>query len=401
MADVAGQLTADLVPQVHTRLMIDGVVDGWESYEDVVGEQPATPIDDEAEGDFVLYSSGTTGRPKGIQRALRLAPLGEGLPSATPLLQMLGFGDGDVYLTPAPLYHTAPVAWSTCAQRLGGTSVIMEHFDPLTTLETIERYGVTHGQFVPTMFVRMLRLPDEDRLRPDLSSLQRVIHAAAPCPVPVKQQMIEWWGPIIDELYSSTEGVGITWITAEDWLAHPGSVGRPLMGTPHVLDDDGNELAAGEIGTIWFEGIPSFEYRNDEDKTRSAVDERGWRTVGDVGRVDDDGYVYLTDRRAYLILSGGVNIYPQESENVLITHPRVADVAVFGVPNEEMGQEVKAVVQPIDWADAGPALEEELIAFCRDHLAHYKCPRSVDFDPELPRLDSGKLYKRVLQDRYW
>jgi acyl-CoA synthetase (AMP-forming)/AMP-acid ligase II len=366
-----------------------------------VDAQPSTPIRDEMEGDFLLYSSGTTGRPKGIKRALALAPMGQGPPAAVPFLQALGFASGDVYLCPAPLYHAAPLAWSMAAHRLGGTVVVMERFDPAECLALIERYHVTHAQFVPTMFVRMLKLPEEERSTWDVSSLEAVVHAAAPCPVDVKQAMIDWWGPIISEYYSATEGIGATFITAPDWLAHRGSVGKAMMGVAHILDDAGNELPSGEVGAVWFSGGVEFNYHNDPQKTAEATDARGYSTVGDVGYLDEEGYLYLTDRKAFMIISGGVNIYPQEAENVLINHPKVLDVGVIGVPDAEMGEAVKAIVQPADWDDAGPELEAELIAYCRDHLASYKCPRSVDFDKELPRLDTGKLYKKQLRARYW
>jgi acyl-CoA synthetase (AMP-forming)/AMP-acid ligase II len=248
----------------------------------------------------------------------------------------------------------------------------------------------------------MLKLPEHERRAHDVSSMQAAVHAAAPCPVEVKRQMIEWWGPIVYEYYSATEGMGATFITSEEWLAHAGSVGRCVVGEMHVLDDEGNEATPGEIGTVWFGGGGrDFEYHNDPAKTAAAKDPRGWATVGDVGYVDEEGYLYLTDRKAFMIISGGVNIYPQEAENVLVNHPKVMDVAVIGVPNEDLGEEVKAVIQPVSWADAGDDLEAELIAYCRGHLAAYKCPRTIDFDRELPRLDTGKLYKRLLRDRYW
>jgi long-chain acyl-CoA synthetase len=399
--EVAAGLDADRCPRLSVRLMVDDASAGWERYQDAVADEPATPVPDECEGDFMLYSSGTTGRPKGIQRPLSFAPMGEGMLGAVPFLQAIGFAEGDTYLCPAPLYHSAPVGWSMGAHRLGGTVVAMERFDPEQALALIERERVTHAQFVPTMFVRMLKLPRDVRERYDVSSLQTVVHAAAPCPVDLKRQMIEWWGPIISEYYSSTEGVGATFITADEWLEHPGSVGRSMLGEPHILDDDGNELPIGEVGTIWYEGGLSFEYHNDPEKTASVVSEKGWRTVGDMGRVDEDGYLYLTDRKAFMIISGGVNIYPQEAEDVLVMHPKVLDVAVFGVPDPEMGEQVKAAVQPIDWADAGPELEAELLNHCRERLSSYKCPRSIDFHRELPRLETGKLYKRVLRDAYW
>ena len=401
LAPLATTLAAEVVPDVRHRLMVDGVADGWGSYEDALAAQPTEPLADECEGDFMLYSSGTTGRPKGIQRPLTFPPMGQGLPGAVPFLRALGLEDGGVYLCPAPLYHAAPLAWSTAAHRVGATVVVMERFDPVQALALIEQHRVTHAQFVPTMFVRMLKLPDAERHRYDHSSLRAVVHAAAPCPVEVKRQMIDWWGPIVNEYYSATEGLGATFITAPEWLAHPGSVGRPIVGTAHILDDEGGELAPGEIGTIWFEGGLPFEYHNDPEKTASTLNENGWTTVGDVGYLDDDGYLYLTDRKTFMIISGGVNIYPQEVENLVVTHPKVMDVAVIGVPDDDLGEAVKAVVQPVDWHDAGPALEQELVELCRSHLAAYKCPRSVDFEPELPRHDTGKLYKRVLRDRYW
>ena len=285
--------------------------------------------------------------------------------------------------------------------RLGGTVVVMERFDPEAMLALIDRHRITHAQLVPTMFIRALRLPEGIRERYDHSSLRRVVHAAAPCPVPIKRQMIEWWGPIIDEFYSSSEGSGATYITAAEWLEHPGSVGRTMIGTTHVLDDSGREQPRGQPGQIWAEGATPFRYLNDDQKTAAQVDARGWTTVGDIGYLDEDGYLYLTDRKAYTIISGGVNIYPQEAENVLASHPRVMDVAVFGVPNTEFGEEVKAVVQPVDWSEIGPEFERELMEFCRSQLAAYKCPRSVDFDSQLPRQENGKLYKRSLRDRYW
>jgi acyl-CoA synthetase (AMP-forming)/AMP-acid ligase II len=398
LARVAADIDGDRL--LH-RLVAGGDIAGYESYEDAVAAQPRTPLPDVCEGDFMLYSSGTTGRPKGIRRELTYPPLGQGVAGAVPFLQALGLGDGDTYLCPAPLYHAAPLVWSIGAHRLGATVVVMERFDPEAALRLIATHGVTHVQMVPTMFVRLLKLPPERRSEADVSSLRAVVHAAAPCPVEVKRQMIEWWGPIIAEYYSATEGIGATFITSDEWLAHPGSVGRAMIGTAHILDDEGNELPAGETGTVWFEGGVPFEYHNDAEKTASAHDDRGWATVGDVGYLDGDGYLYLTDRKTFMIISGGVNIYPQEAENVLINHSKVMDVAVIGVPNADLGEEVKAVVQPVSWDDATDEVAEELIAFCRSHLAAYKCPKSVDFERELPRLDTGKLYKRVLRDRYW
>jgi acyl-CoA synthetase (AMP-forming)/AMP-acid ligase II len=286
-------------------------------------------------------------------------------------------------------------------QRLGGTCIVMDQFDAAEALRLIEKYRATHSQWVPTMFVRMLKLPEEERSRYDVSSLRVAIHAAAPCPIPVKQEMIEWWGPVLHEYYAGTEANGFCAIDSEQWMAHKGSVGKPLMGEVHILDDEGNELPQGEVGTVYFGRGAEFEYHNDPVKTAESRSKEGYTTLHDVGYVDEEGFLYLTDRKSFMIISGGVNIYPQETENLLITHPKVADVAVIGVPNEEFGEEVKAVVQLMDEDDAGPALAQELIDFCRQNLSHVKCPRSVDFDPELPRTPTGKLFKRVLRERYW
>jgi long-chain acyl-CoA synthetase len=397
--EVAVQLPA-LCPDVKRWLMVDGVADGFESYEDAVAPYAATPVDDEQLGAAMLYSSGTTGRPKGILR-----PLPESHPSAPLALMdfvkfMMGFREGMTYLSPAPLYHSAPQASVSSSIRFGGTAIIMERFDPEQYLQLVERHRVSNSQLVPTMFSRMLKLPAETRTKYDLSSLEAVVHAAAPCPVPVKEAMIEWWGPKILEYYGATEANGFTWCDSEQWLAHKGTVGKAILGEVVITDEDGNVLPTGTPGTVWFRGATNFEYFNDPAKT--AESRAGdMSTVGDVGYLDDDGFLYLTDRKSYMIISGGVNIYPQETENLLVTHPKVMDAAVLGVPNDDLGEEVKAVVQPMDMAAAGPELERELIAFCREHLAHYKCPRTVDFEAELPRLPTGKLYKRLLRDRYW
>ncbi|SEM36161.1 AMP-binding protein [Nonomuraea pusilla] len=402
LADVATSVTA-ATPRVERRLMLDGVADGFESYEEAVAAQPATPIADECQGVDMLYSSGTTGRPKGVKPALSYEPLTK--PGfLVRFIQGLFAPSGDsVYLSPAPLYHAAPLRYCMSFQRLGATVVVMERFDPERYLELVEKYRVTHTQLVPTMFIKMLKLPEETRKAYDVSSLRCAIHAAAPCPVPVKEQMIAWWGPIIHEYYAGTEGNGFLYVNSEDWLRHKGTVGRSLLGTVHILDEDGEELPPGERGTVYFESGVRFEYHGDPDKTRSVQDPkgRGWTTLGDIGHLDEDGFLYLTDRRSYMIISGGVNIYPQEAENVLALHPKVADVAVFGIPDEEMGEQVKAVVEPVTAEDAGPGLEAELIAYCRAHLAHYKCPKSIDFRAELPRHPTGKLYKRLLRDEYW
>jgi acyl-CoA synthetase (AMP-forming)/AMP-acid ligase II len=400
MADAVSSLD---LSRISVRLSVGGGLPGFDDYGSALEGLAPTPIADESEGREMLYSSGTTGRPKGVRKELPNTSMGD--VSAAPVqiamgLVRRGAGPDSVYLSPAPLYHSAPLVYCMSMLRLGATVVVMEHFDASECLGLIERHGVTHAQFVPTMFVRMLRLPEDERRRYDVSSLRSVVHAAAPCPVAVKRQMIEWWGPIIDEYYAGTEDIGSTWITAPEWLAHPGSVGRPLA-PAHVVGPEGEELAPGQEGVVYFEGGRPFEYHNDPSATASMVDARGWRTLGDIGVLDEDGYLYLTDRQAHMIIAGGVNIYPQEAENVLASHPGVADAAVIGVPDDEMGEAVKAVVELVDPSTAGPEVEAELIAACRERLAPYKCPRTVDFVTELPRDPNGKLYKRLLKDRYW
>src|SRR6201994_3041513 len=382
--------------------MMDEPAPGFRSFDTAAVAQPTTPSADEVAGYDMLYSSGTTGRPKGIKRQFEGNPIE--LPN--PFLRILcatmcGMNADSVYLSPAPLYHAAPLRFNMMAIILGGTSIIMESFDAEQFLKLVETHKVTQSQLVPTMFVRMLKLPDEVRARSDVSSLKGAIHAAAPCPVDVKARMIEWWGPKLIEYYAGSEGNGVTVSTSQQWLEHRGTVGRAVVGKVKILDENDEELPAGQIGTVYFADAPVFSYHNDPQKTARAFNARGWSTLGDVGYLDDDGFLYLTDRKSYMIISGGVNIYPQETEDVLITHPDIADVAVFGVPNEEMGEEVKAVVQPHDMAKAGKALEEQLILFCKQHLSPIKCPRTIDFEAELPRTPTGKLVKRHLRDRYW
>jgi fatty-acyl-CoA synthase len=400
MADVIAGLDLSKVP---VRVSAVGDLPGFEVYDEVLQSAAPERPDDEQEGREMLYSSGTTGRPKGVRKPLPGTPFGD--PSAAPVqvaqgISLFGVGPGAVYLSPAPLYHSAPLVYSMSMHRLGATVVVMERFDAQQCLELIERHRVTLAQFVPTMFIRLLRLPPEVRERYDLSSLQMAVHAAAPCPVSVKRQMLEWWGPIILEYYAGTEDIGSTVITSQEWLAHPGSVGRPTTEC-HIVREDGEDAPPGEAGVVYFAGGRPFEYHNDPDKTASVVNDKGWRTLGDIGYLDEDGYLYLTDRQAHMIISGGVNIYPQEAENVLAGHPTVVDVAVIGVPDAEMGEAVKAVVEPVDPAAAGDALADELLAHCRRELATYKCPRTVDFVDDLPRDDNGTLYKRRLRERYW
>jgi long-chain acyl-CoA synthetase len=375
---------------------------GWEPYDTVISGYPEVPLPDESLGAAMLYSSGTTGQPKGVLRSLPEVSPDDPLPVMEFVRAMFGFREGMTYLNPAPLYHSAPQASVSAALRMGCTAIVMEHFDPEQWLALVERYRVTHCQMVPVMFSRLLRLPDEVRARYDTSSLECIVHAAAPCPVHVKQAMIDWLGPIIIEYYGATEANGFTFCTTEEWLSHPGTVGHPILGEMLILDAAGNECPTGTDGTIWFRGATAFEYFRDPVKTAESRSGDGAASaVGDIGHVDADGYLYLTDRKSYMIISGGVNIYPQETENILSAHPAVLDVAVIGVPNDDLGEEVKAVVQLADPAAAGPDLAQDLIDFCRARLAHFKCPRTVDFVPELPRSETGKLYKRILRDAYW
>jgi acyl-CoA synthetase (AMP-forming)/AMP-acid ligase II len=405
--EVAAAIDPTTTPKVERWLMVDGLAadhggPAWESYEEAVAGRPASAIEDESNGGLMLYSSGTTGRPKGIKHPLPPHPIHELPPRVTNYtIPTYGYGPDMVYLSPAPMYHAAPLVFSLAVHRVGGTLVIMEKFDAAAMLANIERFSVSHTQVVPTMFVRMLKLGEAERGAADLSTLQVAIHAAAPCPVEVKRRMIEWWGPVLLEYYAGTEGNGATFINSEEWLAKPGSVGRVQGVNVHICDPDGNEVPAGEIGGVYFSGGGQYEYHKDPVKTADAALPGGLTTLGDVGYVDEDGYLFLTDRKAHMIISGGVNIYPQEAEDVLIGHPQVADVAVIGVPDDEMGEQVKAVVQPIEGVEGDERLAAELIAYSRERLAAFKCPRSVDFEAELPRLPTGKLYKRILRDRYW
>jgi len=391
-------------PMVELCLIADGPGEGSgvRSLVEATGAFPVTPIGDESLGGSMLYSSGTTGRPKGVLRPLPDQPPAQPHPLIAAIAKLWRFREGQIYLSPAPLYHAAPLTGVHATLRLGGTAVVMERFDPEQFLELVERRRVSHTQLVPTMFLRMLKLPQSVRRAFDLSSLEVAIHAAAPCPILVKEAMIEWWGPVILEYYAATEAIGFTLCDSAEWLAHKGTVGKSLLGAIHVLDDAMREVPSGQTGTLWFKTASPFEYFNAPDKTAEANSpDRTMSTVGDVGYVDEEGYVYLTDRAAFMIISGGVNIYPQECENLLVTHPKVADAAVFGVPNEEMGEEVKAVVQLMPDFAPGAETEAELIAFCRENLAHHKCPRSIDFEAVLPRLPTGKLYKTPLRERYW
>jgi long-chain acyl-CoA synthetase len=399
LAAVAEALIGDM-PAIEHFYMLNGSRPGFESGEDAVAAQPDTPIADESVGTPMLYSSGTTGQPKGVLAMNTITDINEMHPNMAAFAGVFGIDENTLYLSPAPLYHAAPMHYNNMILGMAGTTVIMEKFDAEAALLAIEKYGITHSQWVPIMFIRMLKLPESTRSAYDVSSLKVAIHAAAPCPIEVKEKMIEWWGPVIFEYYAGSEGSGMTIIDSASWLTHKGSVGPAIVGELHICNDEGEEVAVGEIGTVYFANGPKFEYHGEPEKTAKSYNSQGWSTLGDVGYVDEDNFLYLTDRKNFMIISGGVNIYPQEVENLLVGHAKVADVAVFGIPNEEFGEEVKAVVQPVDWLDATEELAHELMEWCRDRLSSIKAPRSVDFMEELPRMENGKLYKRHLMDSY-
>jgi long-chain acyl-CoA synthetase len=400
----AGLATAAAPEDLELRWAFGGEVDRHADYEAALTAAPDAPLDEQPRGADMLYSSGTTGRPKGIKPPLPDREVDEPGDALVAVFgERYGFDEETVYLSPAPLYHAAPLRTCITVQSVGGTVVVMDRFDAESSLELIDRFRVTHSQWVPTMFVRMLKLPDSVRERYDVSSMQVAIHAAAPCPVSVKQQMIAWWGPVLEEYYAATEVNGMTMISSDEWLRKPGSVGRATIGVVRICDEEGRELPTGEVGTVFFErDVVAFEYHNDPDKTRQAQhpEHETWTTVGDLGYLDEDGYLFLTDRKAFMIISGGVNIYPQEVEDVLALHPAVYDVAVIGVPDDEMGEQVKAVIVPAVGAEPGLALEAEIIAYVRERIARYKVPRSVDFREELPRTPTGKLVKGELRAEY-
>jgi long-chain acyl-CoA synthetase len=399
---VASELRKE-IPGLAVLIAVDIELTGYDRYHEVLASQPAGPLEDESEGSDLIYTSGTSGYPKG-----GFKPLPDNHPAhpdpgpLSGFSLLFGINQESRFLTPgAPLYHAAPQRFAMAITRLGGTNVILQRFEPLAALSAIDTFRVTHSQWVPTMFVRMLRLDETARNQFDLRSHECAIHAAAPCPIPVKEQMIEWWGPIVHEYYGGSEGGAFTYLSSEEWLEHRGSVGRAAIGTLHILDEEGTEVPTGTPGTVFAENGTPLQYLNDAEKTARAHSKQGWATVGDVGYVDEQGYLYLTDRKDNMIISGGVNIYPQEAENVLIQHPKVTDVAVFGIPHSDFGEEVKAVVELVRCDDASDELAVELMEFCKERLAAFKCPRSIDFSHSLPRAPSGKLYKRRLREEYW
>lgn len=392
--------TALSLANIDHYYMLGNPIEGYEDLESAIKDLPVTPIANEIQGATMLYSSGTTGQPKGVYSP----PESDNIEDIKPILNAIGqtfkFGPHVKYLSPAPLYHAAPLAYNMVNMIFGGTSYIMSKFDAEKSLAVIEKYKTNYSQWVPIMFVRMLKLPESTRLKYDVSAMKLALHAAAPCPIEIKEKMIDWWGPVIFEYYGASEGNGMTAITSEEWLTHKGSVGKAFTSKLVILDDEGNELPTGEIGNVYFEGGSAFKYHNEPEKTKKSYARKNCSTVGDIGFLDKDGYLYLTDRKNFTIITGGVNVYPQEIENCIINHPKVADVAVFGIPHEEFGQEVKAVVQPKNWADATPDFGAEIMDYCRERLSRIKIPRSVDFMEELPRKDNGKLYKRRLVEQY-
>ncbi|WGY03171.1 acyl-CoA synthetase [Nocardioides sp. QY071] len=400
LADTVTALDVD----VPVRLAFGGPLEGYDDYEAALTAAGTEPLPEQPHGDDLLYSSGTTGRPKGIKPPLpRIAVDEPGYLYPAMFAPAYGFDQDTVYLSPAPVYHAAPLRFGGVIHTVGGTLVMMERFDAEAALAAVEKHRVTHTQMVPTMFVRLLKLDDDVRLGYDVSSLRCVVHAAAPCPVDVKRRMIDWLGPILEEYYASTEANGATRIDSATWLQHPGSVGQPLLGVPHVVGEDGRDLPAGEVGTIYFEReTRTFSYHNDPERTRATEhpEHPSWTTVGDLGYLDDDGFLYLTDRKAFMIISGGVNIYPQEVEDLFTLHPAVADIAVIGVPDDDMGERVVAFVQPAPGATADDVLAAELASYARDRIAHYKVPREFLFRDALPRTPTGKMVKGRLREEY-
>lgn len=406
---VASHVLADIVVDITRRLgrkirvlMFGGTNASFEAYEPMRDAQPSTRPVNPRRGASMLYSSGTTGRPKGVR-----TPLADVPPTIPPLrhqllLENFGFSSDTVFINPGPFYHAAPLRNMMTVHRMGGTVVGFRKFDAETVLRAIERYRGTHGFFVPTMFIRMLQLPDALRSGIDVSTMRCAIHAAAPCTVETKEAMMAWWGPVLYELYGGTEGCGHTFISPQEWLRKKGSVGKAAPGCRiRIVDEDNREVGPNQNGLIYMGNGRRFDYYKDAGKTADAHDPEGLSTMGDIGYLDGDGYLFLTDRRAHMIISGGVNIYPQEAENILSTHPAIADVAVIGIPHPDLGEEVKAVVQPRETPADPDALAADIIGYCRARLSSYKCPRSVDFVPELPRNEAGKLLKRVVKQRYW
>ncbi len=399
-ADLVGQIAA-ITSDLSHRMILGTAIDGYDSFEETIAKYDGIPIDYSMSGMPMNYSSGTTGYPRGITWDVPDFPVGMLDPTQKAANDRLGLNDETIYLSTQPLYHSAPSSFAMKVIRLGGTVVLMEKFDAEEALCLIEKHRATHSQWIPTMFIRILKLPDETRANYDISSMQMAIHAAAPCPVKVKEQMIEWWGPILFEYWGGSETSLVTTITSQEWLNHKGSVGKAINTKLHIMDEtEKEELPPFESGIIYIESVRPFSYYKEPEKTASCRNEKGWAQIGDIGYLDEEGYLYLTDRKSFMIISGGVNIYPQETEDLLVLHPKVVDVAVIGIPNDEFGEEVKAVVQLADMAEAGPSLEKELIEYCRSRISHIKCPKTIDFVNELARTPAGKLLKRVIREKY-
>ncbi|MBV1916767.1 MAG: AMP-binding protein [Sphingomonadaceae bacterium] len=394
-----------LCPNVEHAFSMNGDLAGMDRWETAVAKMPAELIDDPSLGNAMIYSSGTTGKPKGVRHALPDGEYGQPSQHISLMVDWYKIQPGMDFIISAPMYHSGANSFSLSILALGGTVLLFEKFDAEKMLQVIDRYKPQGGQFVPTMFTRMLKLPQDVIEKYDVSSLVLALHSAAPCPVDVKRAMIEWWGPIFLDIYGGAESVGFCQIGSEEWLKKPGSVGRPTHGILHICDEEGNDLPVGENGVIYFENpdAVSFEYLKDDEKTKGSRNPQrpSWTTYGDIGHVDEDGYLFLTDRRSFMIVAGGVNIYPQEAENVLSMHPKITDVVVFGVPDPDMGEQVKAIIEPADWNTAGPELERELIDYCKSRLATLKCPKTIDFNQQLPRDDNGKISKKALRDSYW
>ncbi len=397
-AEVAEQ-TKQMMDREIAYLSIFDLIPGFESLELARDQHPKDPFEDQTSGREMLYTSGTTGKPKGVKFPLNGKPIDYA--PADDMALAHEYANQPVVMAPGPLYHASPLMSTRSAHRFGGTVVVIDKFDAEETLRFIQDYSVTHLICVPTHFLRLLSLPQKVRDSYDVSSLKMIMHTGAPCPVETKYAIIDWFGPIVLEVYAGTERVGGTVINSQEWLAHPGSIGRVIEGKAHVVDESNWQvLQTGETGVIYFDSGESFVYHGDEAKTKSVYSPQGWRTMGDIGYMDEDGYIFLTDRKSNMIISGGVNVYPQESENRLLTHPKVHDVAVIGIPNVDFGEEVKAVVQVAPGIETNNALAGELIDYCKEVLASVKCPRTIDFVNKLPREDNGKLYKKQLLERY-